>query len=356
MAFIFIPHQSSKVQSWISVGLVEPEGTPENTSEQYSKAGESLVYLVDSFFDNIISGTNGGAICISSTTDSSQMLIEVCIFNDCHTNSEYGGAIFMGYPVTSSNGAGSCVVHKCCSNNCSSTSTRYSYGHFIYTMLSNDNDHINKFLDSSVINSKQINFESEGTIELLYGEITINTLNLSENQCVVCPAIWCYQGSSNTKLICSIKFCSIRNNVGLVSTLAISTTFASCTNSNFIENTASYYGLIQAHTEMIVEGCTILENKAASTFYCNTGPITVINCTITEEDVIKTNANVNIENWTPNPNSFVNGIFPTFLTKLCVEYSLYSHKFGGHGSWYHVINNFIRIVLVSFMLWLQSPH
>ena len=101
MAFIFIPHQSSKVQSWISVGLVEPEGNPENTSEQYSKAGEAIVYLVNSFFDNIISGTNGGAICISSTTDSSQMLIEVCIFNDCHTNSEFGGAIFMGYPVTS---------------------------------------------------------------------------------------------------------------------------------------------------------------------------------------------------------------------------------------------------------------
>ena len=182
-------------------------------------------------------------------------------------------------------------------------------------MLSNDNDHINKFLDSSVINSKQINFESEGTIELLYGEITINTLNLSKNQCVACPAIWCYQGSSNTKHTCSIKFCSFRNYVGLVSTLAISTTFASCTNSNFIENTASYYGLIQSFREMIVEGCTILDNNANPVFFASTGrKISIINCTCQE---VTKGGSGDISETHLSQTQFINAVLPTFVNELC---------------------------------------
>ena len=61
------------------------------------------------------------------------MLIELCIFNDCHTSASYGGCIFMA--KDSSNGAGSCVINKCCSNECSSTNTGTSRGQFVYTSL-----------------------------------------------------------------------------------------------------------------------------------------------------------------------------------------------------------------------------
>ena len=114
-------------------------------------------------------------------------------------------------------------------------------------------------------------------------------------------------------------YCSIRNCTGerILVFSGLSSCKSSLKSSNLIGNNINKNGLIYAETTVTVEECTILENNANPIFYSSRS-ITVINCTITKEDILKTNNNnVNIDQWTPNGHSFINGIKPTFVNELC---------------------------------------
>ena len=229
----------------------------------------------------------------------------------------------MEHSKSSVNSHGSCVVHKCCSSKCHSSYAGNSYGQSIFTSLSNNGDHINKVLDSSAIYSEPPNSEGTSTIYLRYSIITIKTSNISQNSCGKYPLMYCNPHLDNQKDTCSIEFCSIRGNsatnkIGIF--LDNTGSMHQIKSSNFIENTVKNLGLIYSEAKVVVQGCTILENTANYMFYTysQSDTITVINCTITKEDVTKTNNNkVNIDQWTPNSHSFINGIKPTFVNELC---------------------------------------
>ena len=303
--------------SWADVGLKHPF----STIKQFTEVGEGNVYVWCSYFNIESSDSTGGAISFTSTTTESQMFVEFCTFFDCHTKGNEGGAILMS-------SAGSCVVNKCCSNNCSSTYTAASYGQFIRSWITDDNNHINKVLDSSIINTQAL-LSGQSPLSLYYGRITINTVNFSINACHYQPSTWskpCFVRGETTG---SAKFCSIRNNTGINRGISFGGSSSdSITVSkylNIIENVVKNFGLFYSESRMIIEECTILENEAPYTFYAiSSSFVTVLNCTIKKEDIFQTNINnFNISNWMPQPNSFINAILPTFLTDLCpVEYDI----------------------------------
>ena len=209
----------------------------------------------------------------------------LCIFNDCHTSSNYGGSIFMG------SGYGSCVINKCCSNACSSTNKYDSYGQFIYLRLTDDSKHINKVLDSSVIKSQPPEEANSGSVlSLNFAIITMTTVNLSLNKCSKYPSAYCcpYSTSSTT---CFVSYCSIRNNTATsqygIYFYRSSSTEYSLSNSNLIENDISgSYGLVYCYGHLTIDECTILENSASRIFYsASSSEITIINCTIEEGNV-----------------------------------------------------------------------
>ena len=309
-------------QSWNEVGLSgEP---PEKSRPQIELIVSTTnnVYVWYSYFQIEASSSSGGAISFTSPTVSSQILIEECIFFDCHTTTNVGGAIFMGASPSSDNGQGNFVINKCCSNKCSTSYTGSSstYGQFCRSFVSDDETHINKILDSSVIYSESISSDSRSVISFYNGVINIKTVNFSQNKCLYYPSAFC-EPTYLTETTCFVELCSFKNNTANVQYciyLSGISTKDLLKSSNLIGNNILGTGLVAAYSQLTVEGCTILENEADSIFFCYSGSITVINCTITEEDVKKTNNdNVNIENWTPKHNSFINGIKPTIVNEIC---------------------------------------
>ena len=90
------------------------------------------------------------------------------------------------------------------------------------------------------------------------------------------------------------------------------------TSSNLIRNTIEQYGLIYSDGNLTIKGCTILYNNVSLTFQSSYDTtITVINCTMTEDDVHKTTGNVNIDSWKPS-STFYNEISATFFNDLCI--------------------------------------
>ena len=132
------------------------------------------------------------------------MLIELSIFSECKSTYA-GGAICQRTQ-------GECVVKQCCGLQCYSTTSGYE-GQFIRTDLSNDSNKKNRVLDSSVSHSME-NSENPSwgyTLDLRYGTIQINTVNLSNNICNYYSAVYAYPStSSNTA--CSITYSSINSN------------------------------------------------------------------------------------------------------------------------------------------------
>ena len=315
-------------EGWVNVTLNTPSPTPIPNEEIELKdrntfSGSLKVYIKSCQFGLINSDSNGGCISYTSTTTSSEMLIELCIFNSCTSNAAYGGCIFMGSATIMGSGQGSFVLNKCCANECYSTRSGYSYGQFVFTNLNYDVTHLNNIIDSSIINSKADKGTSFGTLYLQYAKITINTVNLSGNKCSqFCPIVsYPYSTSSTTS---SVEYCSIRENEATYSYgLCLSNAAKySVTNCNLIQNTISSNGLIWTNGKVTMRECTILENSANPMFYCyySSNSITLENCTIESDKLTKGgNGQLITTNWSPKPKSFINAIKCTEDNeKMCV--------------------------------------
>ena len=247
------------------------------------------------------------------------MLIEFCVFNNCQSssNEQNGGCIYM---YSSSSDAGSCVLNKCCANQCYSKYSGSSYGQFIYTYLSCDDDHINQVLDSSIINSiPPSDSTSRGTLYLRRAIITIKAVNLSNNTCSLYAPIYCYPYSLSSSSIttCCLSYCSIRGNEAKTRICVSLENSAQheINNSNIIENqvpSSSSYAVITILGTCTIRDCTILDNTGQRIFYASS-KITLINCTIDVDDLTKTtgNGNVDTDSWKPSPNSFIIPILGT---------------------------------------------
>ena len=282
-------------------------------SNQYVAQATHVYVTCCTFEESKDTSSNGGAICFATTDDSAKMVVEQCIFYDCHTSAIKGGAISMQE-------AGSCVFNKCCSNLCSCN----LQGQFISTDMTDDISHINQIFDSSAINSFPQNENTNlfGVIDFYDSVIKINTMNFSRNKCYKYPSAFCCPTLSIENVTSFVEYCSISNITSDIQGIC----FASLSDtrvqhimksSNLIENEVTLYGLIASQAHLTVEGCTILRNQADHIFSTSqTMTITVINCTC---DNVTTEGTVVLSNLTPSPREFINGIFPTYLGSLCYD-------------------------------------
>ena len=342
------------INGWNEVNLTGDEPVSIQTSERITKSGADQVYVLNYYF-HASSDDDGGAISFSETNDDSQMLIESSTFDRCYCV-EHGGAILMAKMTTS--GAGSCVINKCCLNGCAGTSKTTSAGQSIYTRMSNNNKHINKVLDSSVINSEtKTNSDTRGTFYLSNSIITIHTVNFSQNACSWYPSALC-SPSYDSKTSCFVEFCSVRNNTGSYG-ISLSETSAYCQDllksSNFIGNNIFSNGVIYSQSSATVERCSILENSADPIFFASlrSDNIIVINCTC-QSFSIGGDGNIDFSSYTPSPSSFINEIFPTLVNKLCVI-DIYQQHFT-HDSLLILTQNFRQVFMCGSLVSCLPSH
>ena len=290
--------------------LIEPQ------KNQYEVKTTSA-YILSCTFQDINSSIGGGAIQFSTNNRNEQILVEKSVFDNCHTNDERGGAIYVGYS------SGSCVTHQCCASQCWSKFTGTSRGQFIYTSLSDNNNHINQVKDCSIIRSSPPeNSDSRGSLYLYQSIITVNIVNLSDNSCFQYPSAFLCPSFTSQLNECYVSFSSIQNNTG-TRCIGLLGKSSSCDNlmqcSNLIGNQVSDFGLIWTESQVTIEGCAFLENEAATIFYRNSGSFIIINCTIPYDYLTKTAPDSKSFSFSQCPPSilFKNNIDINYLTELC---------------------------------------
>ena len=298
--------------SFAEVGLISPE----SNGSRIVKSGSGNLYIADSYFCIHELTDNGGAILYKTTDDIAQLLIEFCTFYDVHTEASFGGAIYMAGTKANVN-HGSCVVNRCCASKCFPTNPDTSTGMFIRSTLSEDNKHINKVLDSSIIHSTSKSKESYATLRLEFAQITVKSVNLSHNSPQNYPSAFCKPFSDGSEITCFVDFCSFRNNTGYYGIDLFNASINKLSSSNFIENNIYCFGLIYSG-ESIVEGCSIINNKADCIFYVY-GDYSMIarNCTIESNDAVMCKGNVNSNELTPKTQKFINAVLPLEITEIC---------------------------------------
>ena len=267
------------------------------------KINVDKIYILSCTFVEAKSTTaNGGAIFFYSSDDS-LMLIEESVFYNCHSSLS-GGAIYMGI-------FGYFAINKCCSNFCFTSGTP-SFGQFACT-----EGESSKIFECSIINSKPETSESSNTINQRNSNITIETVNISQNTCNEAPL-----GSLYLQNECLIHLCSFENNTGTRFGISFSSSQSpiTMTSSNLIGNTIKQNGLIySSNGELTINGCTIHNNNEDVIIFNshNDGSINVKNCTMSNDDATKFLGNVNLDNWKPSSN-FFNEISLEFIINLCI--------------------------------------
>ena len=223
------------------------------------------IYVLSCQFNIVEESDTGGAICFTSLSDTSKLLIEQCIFDNCHTSNARGGAIFMARSTSS--GSGSCVINKCCSNNCSSNNSGSSYGQFIFTYLSDSISQCNNVFDSSIINSQPPGSNSGGTLYLNRGNVTIYQLNISNNRCSRSPSVYCFPFSIESQLTCLVSYGLISDNIGNQYGISFAKLGATCMmiSCNIIKNNCSQ--LIRNYGVTNIIHCAIFSNFDSSPIF-----------------------------------------------------------------------------------------
>ena len=284
-----------------------PNASPEldytvtNQNTQY-RVEVNAIYIISSTFVEVKnSRASGGAITFSVKSNDSKMLIEESAFFDCHTRSSSGGAVYMG-------STGYFAINKCCSNFCFGLNFG-SNGQFAFTVGDSS-----KIFETSIINSKtETNMQGSNTIDQRNSNITIKTVNISQNTCYQAPL-----GFLSSQNECLINLCSFENNTGSISGIYLSSVSPmSMMLSNLLRNSIAKIGLISSSGELTINGCTILDNTIQYTFQVSGSNTIVTNCTMSESDATNFSGNVNIDDWTPD-SPFYNDISLQFYMNLCI--------------------------------------
>jgi hypothetical protein len=285
----------------------------------------NYVYVHDCVFRSCTSSSHGGALYCHSSNNVIKLLVGRTSFTSCRTSKEYGGAIHFDSQTN-----GECILNKICGFDCLSTySSSNSYGQFAYIRPKSDVTFKNRVNDSSFTHSSKVGTYSCYVLWLYYGSILCPSVNITNNECHHCTAIYCYPTASSTSDTCCISYSSIVNNTANGSWLCIA--FSSNSVSSHLMDTCnvlnnkqtSYsYGIIWANANLLIKDSCILGNdKDKNIFYedHSSCKITISNCTI--DDDIFTNGryygsvavNKVIE------NSFINAL-SHIATRNCDSY------------------------------------
>ena len=298
-------------------------------TENYSPK-ESEVHISNSCFAReIVYEGCGGAINYLS---GGSMFIEFTSFISCICN-QLGGAVFQQN--------GECVLNKCCGISCFCTLDNY-YGQFYYSQLTDDIMKKNQINDTSVaLSFDQSRKEaSQGyTLYMWFGDVRVNTVNVSNNNCKVNSAIVFYPSTNNEKVSASISYSTItRNNSTNSRVISFTTDNAlyEIVSSNIIQNTtpSETEGMIKVRGNTKISGCCIYENDSPYLLQgviSAGGFITLLNCTITESDTKKIIGAVTVDLYSPVHCSFINKIIGTQTEKCAqaeVDEKIIHSKFG----------------------------
>ena len=247
--------------------------------------------------------------------DQFKVLIELSAFHHC-TSPEYGGAIlqFDGY----------FVMNKCCAVRCYNTyffdEDHGAPGQFLWTSSIDCT-----ILDSSISFSYNVEQDSEtysGVFNVCSQDVLMKIVNITKNKIHFNAA---FTFSINNKSANpSVSFATINEN-NAFSTICSLGNYANSHEflySNLIDNicTDTVYGMISTMNKIDFKHCCLYGNQAQKWFQTfsydgYTGIITIINCTIKEEDLKKSDGSVPTEEWMPI-SSFFNDIKYTD-TKYC---------------------------------------
>jgi hypothetical protein len=282
------------------------------------------VYVHDCVFRSCTSSLNGGALYCHSSNNVIKLLVSRTSFTSCRTSGQNGGAIFF-YSQTS----GECILNKICGFDCLSTYSGCSYGQFVYTYTKNDVTFKNHVNDSSFTRTSKVRIYPYHVLCLNYGNILCPLVNITNNECYHCSALYCHATASSTSNTVCITYSSIVNNTAngswgciVFNSDSISSQLMDTCNVLNNKQTLSNIGIIYAHANLLIKDSCILGNdKNKNIFYENHASckITISNCTI--DDDIFTNGryygSVTISKTIQN--SFINALSHIF-THNCDSY------------------------------------
>jgi hypothetical protein len=279
--------------SWSEYFTDTPETTlaPGEYNSRQTPTGSS-VYVLNCLFNKFTSGSDGGALCLTSATC---LLIEFSSFFSCKTSGSKGGAVYF------SNDGGQCAFHNICSNDCCSTYSSISSGQFAYIRVSNSASSKNYFNYSSITRCVNEIKSAEYNLYLYYGKVCCPSTNISLNKCDYQPVFWLDPYKESNSLTCSITYCSFVDNnstndncIGL-GPVGAEHEIKSC---NILRNTIvvlSGRGTIHAKGNLMIKDSCILENKANRIFNQESSSYktTLSNCTV---DSTSNNGYLTIQN------------------------------------------------------------
>ena len=274
---------------------------------------------------------NGGAISVSSSLETTKLLVEKCLFRRCR-------ATFCGAAI-SFNTKGNCIISGSCCFNCSS-----EYAPFSNILCSEKDQNKNSILDSSVSCCLG---ESEYIVSQCFGSVLCSYLNCSFNTCK-CDTIWCNTVSDSTVGI--VSFSSFIKNIatqnGIVSFDSLST-LSSCNIISNEQKEVELKGIICSKGTLEVKDSYILENIADNIFYgdSESSSITVNNCVFNEDVDSKRNDYVIITN--SSSSSFETN-FIHFSIKECRGY-FYKTQSG-----YYLILKKLELALTTIITFIIS--
>ena len=262
------------------------------------------LYVKHAHFEKLSSG----AISYTKNDPNKKMLIELSSFLDI-TKKGYGAGIHI------ING-GHNIVNKVCALGCFSTAGS-SDGEFLYASLStNDVTKKNIVIDSSICFCKEEKYTSEGILYLVNSNISIHTVNLTNNKSYWMAPLYIKPTLIEGETTSFLKYSSVRNN---------SARFEVCINqemdnagmrisrTNIIENrqNTTSFGIVNVDGPTYIVDCTVLENdeKCEWLHVDEVGYIEIVDCTIDADYESHMGTSVTYDSITPMDGIlFINAI------------------------------------------------
>ena len=283
-----------------------------------------------------LKSSGGGAIYMKAASDDVKMLFEDSVAINC-TSTSYGGIIYyLG-------DKGQIVISKVCGNRCKAS--KYCHGQTFSTRVSKVTgsfipyNHIT--MCSAVccgsydcINDTDITDESRySPIEVNYGNISVDSVNVSHNVLYVYGLIYINGESSENQYIQdnnTLKFSTFdgcrlgQNGINFGNRRNTDMLYCNIMN-NVVFEYVSWSPLIYTCCNSIIKHCSITGNKGGSSImFCASGKAVVMECHVSDNDgEFSPNDNEITEKYT-NPNTHLetfgcSAVFPHNKRIKCIQ-------------------------------------
>jgi len=266
----------------------------ENNAVGRSYDGDS-VNISDCFFTRMSQyNSAGGVIFISDTTKTSY--ISNCMFNNCATSTDYGGAIFLTLSMS--------FMKMVCANRCSS-----QFCHFAWVKATLSNEAV-------LLSMTECSYTTNGDYSVCFseGNPKVDFSNCSRNYAHVISGIYFYKPSTSSSSV----MCTFSNNV-VSAFMCID--FYSCSGTMsyacVVNNNSPAYGIVYVSGSgtHIMEYCLFISNDN-TLFHVDSGSsLTIKHSFIYHLNSIKSGI-INTENNNTNINH-PTYIIPYFKSHYC---------------------------------------